>query len=117
MRMVMVTLIGTLALSACDGPKEKAGEARDKANAAVAGVAYNGSGPNERLGEAQDTADHAAAKARDAQVDALKKQGREVRSDAEAQADKLEEQANAIRSGAKEQAKALDAQAANVRGQ
>lgn len=114
MRMMMVALVGALALAACSGPKQKAGEEQDKANASAAGVAYNGTGPNEQLGEAQDKADRAATKARDAKADALKQQGKEIKSDADAKADKLEEQAKAIRGTAKDQAKSLDAQAANV---
>ncbi|WP_267382764.1 MULTISPECIES: hypothetical protein [unclassified Sphingomonas] len=116
MRIMMMALAGTLALAGCDGPKQKAGEAQDQAAANAAGVTYNGNGPNERLGKAQDKADRAAAKARDAQADALKQQGREIKSDADAKADKLEEQAKAIRDTAKDQARTLDKQAANVTG-
>lgn len=116
MRITMAALAGTLVLAACSGPKQKAGAEYDKAADNAAGVAYNGTGPNERLGEAQDKADRAAAKARDAQADALKQQGREIKSDADAKADKLEEQAKAIRGQAKDQARTLDQQAENVTG-
>lgn len=116
MRIAIAALVGAVALTACSGPKQKAGEEQDKANANAAGITYNGTGPNEQLGEAQDKADRAATKARDAQADALKQQGKEIKSEADAKADKLEEQAKAIRGTAKDQARSLDAQAANVTG-
>ena len=116
MQKMMVALVGTLALAAGSGPKQKAGEEQDKANANAAGMAYNGTGPNEQIGAAQDKADRAAKKARDAQANALKQQGHEIKSEADAKADKLEEQAKAIRGTAKEQARTLDTQAANVAG-
>jgi hypothetical protein len=114
MRIMTMALAGTLALAACSGPKQKAGEAQDQAAANAAGVAYNGSGPAERLGEAQDKADRAAIKVREVQADALRQQGREIKSDAAAKADKLDEQAKAIRDSAKDQARTLDKQAASV---
>lgn len=116
MRIMIAAVAGTLMLAACSGPKQKAGEEQDKAAANAAGVPYNGHGPIEQLGEAQDRADRAATKARDAQADALKQQGKEIKSDANAKADKLEEQAKAIRDSAKDQARTFDQQAANVTG-
>ena len=73
--LIGLTAMAALTLGACHGPKEKAGEAQDKANAAASGVAYTGNGPNEQAGEAQDRVDRASAKARDAQADALKQAG------------------------------------------
>ena len=116
MRIMTIVLVGTLALTACSGPKQKAGEVQDQAAANVAGDTYNGNGPNERLGKAQDKADHAAAKARVAQADALKQQGREIKLEADAKADKLEEQVKSIRTTAKDQAHTLDKQAADITG-
>lgn len=105
----------TLGLAACDGPKQKAGEAQDKAAANAAGIAYNGNGPAKQAGKAADHIDQAATKARDQQADALKGQGHAIRSQADVDADKLEEQAKAIRNAAKDKAGALDQQAKTVR--
>ena len=119
MNRTAVVAAATLALGlgACDGPKEKAGAAQDQTAANAAGVAYKGNGPAEQAGEAADRADRANAKARDAQSDALKDQGRAIRSQADAEADTLEAQARAIRGAAKDQAGALDRQAKTVRQQ
>jgi len=89
-----------LALAACDGPKETAGEAQDRAAANAAGAEYKGNGPAERVGEAQDRADKAAR----ADVEARQK---EIRTQADTQADRLEEQARELRDDAKKQADAV----------
>lgn len=115
MRLTIIPLTALLILAGCHGPKEKAGEAQDKAEAAASGTPYAGNGPNQRLGAAEDKADHTAAETRDAQVDTLKKQARAIRSDADAQADKLEQQAKAIRKDAKTRADTLDAQAEQIK--
>lgn len=108
---IIIAAIGLLALSACDGPKEKAGKQMDKEAAAASGVPYNGDGPNERLGAAEDRADKAAKKELDAKADALKEQGSKIRSDADVEAQKLEEQAKIIRDRAEDKADALNDQA------
>lgn len=89
-----------LSLTACDGPKEKAGEAQDRAAANAAGVAYNGDGPAERVGAAEDHADKAAR-------DDVKARKSEITTQADSQADQLEKQARALRDDAKERAKAV----------
>jgi hypothetical protein len=104
-------------IAACDGPKEKAGAAKDEAAANAAGVNYDGKGPAERAGAAADRVDRAAAKARDSKADALKDQGKAIRAQADADAVKLEQQAQALRDQAKSQAKALDDQAKAMRKQ
>jgi hypothetical protein len=98
-------------IAACDGPREKAGAARDEAAANASGVPYDGNGPAERAGRAADRVDRAATKARDSQADALKDQGRSIEAQADAEADKLEQQAQAIRDAAKAKARELDRQA------
>jgi hypothetical protein len=118
---ISTTLMSTAALalliSACDGPKERAGAAKDEAAARAAGVAYDGKGPAERAGAAADRVDQAAAKARDSQADAFENQGRVIRAKAEADADRLEQQAEALREHAKNKAKALDERAKAIRSQ
>ena len=89
-----------LALAACDGPKEKAGEARDRAAANVAGVEYRGDGPAERIGAAQDRADKAARQAVEARQD-------EIKTEADTAADRLEAQAKQLRDDAKARADAV----------
>ena len=98
-------------IAACDGPKEKAGAARDETAANASGVPYDGNGPAERAGRAADRVDQAAGKARDSQAEALKDQGHAIEAQADAEADKLEQQAQAIRDEAKAKAEELDRQA------
>ena len=105
-----------IALAACDGPKEKAGREQDQAAAVAGGFAYNGDGPAERAGERQDRADHAAAKARNAEVDALEDQAKDVRHDADRSSDALIAQAKQIRERARSQADALKQRADQVKG-
>lgn len=104
-----------MAMSACDGPAEKAGKAQDKAAANASGVAYTGEGPAQRLGEAKDRADGAAADARDAAAQALETQADARRKKADLMAEKLEEQAKAIRDKADVEAEALEKRAKAAR--
>lgn len=86
-----------LALAACDGPREDAGEAADNAANLVDGEDAVDSGPNETLGEKQDEAAESANEARDAKADALEARAEEARSTADAEADRLEEEAEKAR--------------------
>jgi len=99
MRYVIAATL-PLMLIACDGPAEKAGEARDRATANAAGVEYQGDGPAERVGEAQDRTNKAAREDLDAKQD-------EIKTQADTQADQLEKQARQIRDDAKKGAAAL----------
>jgi len=92
--------VAALVLAACDGPRETAGEAQDRAAANAAGTEYKADGPAERVGEAQDRADKAAR----ADVEARQK---EIRTQADTKADRLEEQARELRDDAKKQADAV----------
>ncbi|WJM30202.1 hypothetical protein QUC32_27965 (plasmid) [Novosphingobium resinovorum] len=98
-------------IAACDGPKEKAGAAKDEAAAKAAGVSYDGNGPAERAGEAADRVDRAAVKARDSEAAALKDRGKAIRAQADAEAEKLEQEAEALRDQARTKADALARQA------
>lgn len=113
MKSPYIALLGVLALAACDGPKQKAGGAQDRAAAAASGQPYTGEGPNERIGKAADRADRADRRARDASAEALKEQGNNIRRQADLSADRLEEQAKAIRQEASRQADALDSRTAS----
>lgn len=104
-------------VTACDGPKEKAGAARDEAAANATGIPYDGNGPAARAGRAADRVDRANARARDSQADALEDQGRAIEAQADAQADRLEQQAKGLREAAKSKAERLEEQAMAVREQ
>jgi hypothetical protein len=100
-----------MALAACKGPAQKAGEEKDTQAAAAAGVAYDGSGPNEAIGRRQDQAADAAHDAAKADARALRRQGDAIRDRASVDAERLEQQAKAIRRAADDQADALDTRA------
>lgn len=119
MRALQVFVLPVLArsglmLSACEGPNEKAGKARDRA-AATAGSSYAGEGPAERIGKAQDRAAKAASDARNAEANSLRRQADAVRAGADVKADRLEQQAQSVRDAAKRRAAPLEAQAKRVR--
>jgi len=116
-RPIMILRLAAIcmAISACDGPAEKAGKAQDKAAANASGVAYTGEGPAQRLGEAKDRADRAADDARDAAAQALETQADARRKEADLAAEKLEEQAKAIRDKADIEAEALEGRAKAAR--
>lgn len=90
-----------LALTACDGPHEKAGRSADQAAAQSLGQNQTGEGPNERIGKSQDRVERADGRARDAAADALERQGDKLREQADLDADRLDERAKALRSPTK----------------
>ncbi len=93
-----IILLSTLILvSACDGPRENAGEQADFNAGAVNSEDTLRSGPAEELGERQDEAAQALEKAKDAQADALETVADQTRAEADEKARLLEEQAKAVR--------------------
>lgn len=95
--MRMIALIALVALGACDGPRENAGENADFAAGEVGSNDTLRQGPAEKLGEAQDIAEKRAAEAREAEAKALEAQADEKRQAAEQQADALEDEADRVR--------------------
>ncbi len=95
--MRMIALMALLALAACDGPRENAGENADFAAGEVGSNDTLRQGPAESLGEAQDEAEKRAAQAIEAEAKALEAQADEQRAAAEQQADALEDQAERVR--------------------
>lgn len=86
-----------MALAACDGPREDAGEVADKAAGAVSSEDSIRSGPRETVGEARDDAAESAIEAAEARVDALEDAADRTRAEADQRADALEEQADQTR--------------------
>src|SRR3546814_7867248 len=78
-RVGALALFSIVALTACNGPNQKAGREQDKASATARGEPYSGSGPNERVGEVRDRAAAAEQNVRDAAADAITAQGRKDR--------------------------------------
>ena len=115
MHIFPVVALSGLMLTACEGPNEKAGKARDKATAAAQGSSYAGEGPAERIGKAQDRAAEAANDARDAEAKSLRKQADAMKAGADVEADRLEQQAKSVREQARKRAAPLEAQAKDVR--
>ena len=97
--MRMIALIGLLALAACDGPRENAGENADFAAGAVGSNDTLRQGPAEKLGEAQDKVEERAEQAKEAEAKALEAQAGEQREAADQQAKALEDQADRVRNG------------------
>lgn len=95
--MRMIALLGLVALGACDGPRENAGENADFASGAVGSNDTLRQGPAERLGEAQDIAAKRAEEAKEAEAKALEAAADEKRAIADQEADALEEQADRVR--------------------
>ena len=96
MRMILFSIL--LTASACDGPREDAGEAADFNAGAVNSEDTLRSGPAEELGERQDAAAQAIEEAKDARADALETAADQTRDQADEKARELEEQAKQIRS-------------------
>jgi hypothetical protein len=96
MRRLAISII--LAATACDGPREDAGEQADFASGAVNSEDTLRQGPAEKLGEQQDRVVEARERAKDAQADALEAAAGERREQADQEADALENRAAAIRS-------------------
>lgn len=86
-----------LALAACDGPRENAGEQADNASGAVDGEDSMQSGPAETLGERQDHTADSINDAKEARADALEAEADQQREEAEQQADALDERAKQVR--------------------
>ena len=95
--MRMIALVGMVALAACDGPRENAGENADFAAGAVGSNDTLRQGPAERLGEAQDMAAKRAEEAKEAEARALEASADEKRAIADTEADALEDQADRVR--------------------
>lgn len=95
--MRSIAFAALIALSACDGPRENAGENADFAAGAVGSTDTLRQGPAERLGEAQDIAAKRAEEAREAEARALEATADEKRAAADQQAKALEDQANEVR--------------------
>ena len=86
-----------LALPACDGAREDAGEKADNQTGAVDSEDSVQSGPAETMGERQDEAVESAAEAREAGAEALEEQAEAQREAADQQAEVLEQQAQNLR--------------------
>ena len=95
--MRMIALTALIALAACDGPREDAGENADFAAGVVGSNDTLRQGPAEKLGEAQDIAEKRAEEAREAEAKSLEAQADEQRKAADQQADALEAQADRVR--------------------
>lgn len=86
-----------IALGACDGPRENAGENADYAAGVVNSPDTLRQGPAEKLGEAQDIAAKRAEEAREAEARALEAAADEKRAAADKEAEALEDQADRVR--------------------
>ena len=95
--MRTLAFVALIALAACDGPRENAGENADFAAGVVGSNDTLRQGPAEKLGEAQDMAEQRAEEAREAEAKALEAQADERRQAAEQQADALEDEAERVR--------------------
>jgi phage/plasmid primase-like uncharacterized protein len=92
-----LTLAAALAVAACDGPREQAGEKADNASGAVDGEDSVKSGPAETMGERQDEAADSANEAKEARADALEEQADSERDSAAQRAEALEQEADKAR--------------------
>ena len=95
--MRMLAFAALIALAACDGPRENAGENADYAAGVVGSNDTLRQGPAEKLGEAQDIAAKRAEEAKEAEAKALEAAADERRAEADQEADALEQQADAVR--------------------
>jgi hypothetical protein len=95
--MRTIAFAALIALTACDGPRENAGENADFAAGVVNSPDTLRQGPAERLGEAQDIAAKRAEEAKEAEARSLEASADEKRAIADRQADALEQQADAVR--------------------
>ena len=96
--MKHLIILIAVALAACDGPRENAGEKADLASGAVNSEDTLQKGPAEQLGEKQDRAAETRERAREAEADALEAAADERREQADQEADALDNRAEAIRS-------------------
>lgn len=106
-------LLGSMLVTACDGPREQAGERADAAANKGGGVLHDG--PAERLGAIQDRTARDQAKAIEARADAAEDQADAIKAVADERADALEQEAKKLRRDAKQQAERLDTQADALR--
>ena len=95
--MRMLALATLIALVACDGPRENAGENADFAAGVVGSNDTLRQGPAEKLGEAQDMAAKRAEETREAEARALEAEADEKRAAAAEEAEALEQQADRVR--------------------
>ena len=95
--MRLIAFAALVALAACDGPRENAGENADFAAGVVNSPDTLRQGPAEKLGEAQDIAAKRAEEAKEAEAKALEAAADEKRAIADQQADALDEQADRVR--------------------
>jgi hypothetical protein len=95
--MRMLALAVLISVTACDGPRENAGENADFAAGVVNSPDTLRQGPAEKLGEAQDMAAKRAEEAKEAEAKALEAAADEKRAEADQEADALEQQADAVR--------------------
>ncbi len=96
--MRMLAFAALILVTACDGPRENAGENADFAAGVVNSPDTLRQGPAEKLGEAQDIAAKRAEEAKEARARALEAAADEKLESADQQADALENQADRIRS-------------------
>jgi hypothetical protein len=95
--MRTVAFVALIALAACDGPRENAGENADYAAGVVGSNDTLRQGPAEKLGEAQDMAAKRAEEAKEADARALEAAADEKRASAAEEAEALEQQADRVR--------------------
>jgi len=99
MRRISIIACTVLALAACDGPREQAGEKADNASGAVESEDTLRSGPAETMGERQDQAERSANRAREAEADALDREADATRDNAAREAEELRQRADDVRKG------------------
>ncbi len=99
MRIVLKVLALTtvFAISACDGPRENAGEKADAAAGRVDSEDTLRSGPAEELGAKQDAAAESRADAKEAQAEALEDRAAQASEAARQRAEALRKEAQAVR--------------------
>jgi hypothetical protein len=90
-------ILALLAVVACDGPQEQAGEKADAQAGAVESEDTVRSGPAETMGEQADQAAESTEEASEARADALEEQADAARDAAEQKAVALEQQAEQVR--------------------
>ena len=95
--MRTIAIAALIALAACDGPRENAGENADFAAGAVNSPDTLRQGPAEKLGEAQDLAAKRAEEAREAEARSLEAAAEEKRAAADSEAEALEARADEVR--------------------
>ncbi len=95
--MRTIAIAALIALAACDGPRENAGENADFAAGVVNSPDTLRQGPAEKLGEAQDLAAKRAEEAKEAEARALEAAAEEKRAAADSEAEALEARADEVR--------------------